>query len=604
VVASVDDTVYFGSGIYLEVAEIRSGPEIEVLAELELPDIIRDMEIENGVAVIAGADSGLLMIDVNDSLSPTLVGRLDTPDSADRVVLAGDTALIADHHGGLRIVDIRQPSSPHEVASVDFGRPVLEVAATGDTAFVAVHSSIQIIDISRPSAPTVVGAFQHNTQVNAIAIDRDLAFVATNFRGLKIFDISDPRNPVWLGEHDPMESSYYTIVVDGDRAYLGYVGLTALDVSDPTEPVQVSYLGSGNPNNVFRGLALHGDLLVAAAEGDGIRLIRTDSSSGLSEVGSLDVPGRGDRLAVAGTNLYLGSRGERGDGIRVFDIARWSEPVLLGATSDLQTGDSIRDLAVADDVLYVVSLLTAVDVTDPTAPRGAAYLDDRARAIEVSSGDLVAITEPAFEPGALRVYDLGDPLAPSLTGEAPVPGTCMDLDVVGDLAFVVSSDGPADPGGGLSVFDVGDRAAPTRIGALETPVLARAVAVDNSVAYVADTQTVRVIDVSNPSQPRQIGVIRPDADWPTPVDVAVSHGVVLIADSGGDVVHEQYVHIIDVSDPEAPRQRARLRFHTADIVASDGLFFVADQAGGFRVIDPNPRCRRPADPGIQLSHPD
>ena len=603
-VASFEDKVYFGSGIFLKVAEIRSGPEIEVLAELELPNIIMDMEIQDGLAAIAATDSGLLLVDVNDPASPTLIGRLDTPYSADRVALAGEIALIADHHGGLRIVDIQDPSAPREVSSVDFGRPVLEVAAIGNYAYVAVNHSIQIIDISRPSVPTVVGAFQHNTIVNAITIHQGLAYIGTNYRGLTIFDAGEPTNPVWLGEYDPMESSYYAVVVHDDRVYLGYVGLTAVDVSDPTEPELISYLGPGSVGNAIRGLAMHGDLLLTATEGDGLRLIDTSYGSGLSEVGSYDVPGEGDRLAVAGTTIYLGSRGERGDGIRVFDAARSSDPVLLGATRNLQWADSIQDLAVADDILYFVFLLTAVDVADPTAPYGAAYIGDRTRAIKVSSGHLFAITDSLTDPSALRVYDLSEPLAPVLVGNVPVPGSCTDLDMDGDLAIVVSADEVDDPTGGLHIFDVSNPAEPTPIGAFETPTLARAVAVQDSMAFIAESGVLRIVDISSPSQPRQMGVIRLNAEWPTAVDVAVSGGVAFVVDAGHDFVHQQYVHIIDVSDPEAPRQRSRLQIDTTDIEAADGLFYIADQAGGFRIIDPNTPCREPFVHEIPASLPD
>jgi hypothetical protein len=123
-------------------------------------------------------------------------------------------------------------------------------------------------------------------------------------------------------------------------------------------------------------------------------------------------------------------------------------------------------------------------------------------------------------------------------------------------------------------------------------------------AFIADSGVVRIVDVSIPSQPLQIGVIQLNADWPTAVDVAVSDGVAFVADAGHDFVHQQYVHIIDVSDPEAPRQRSRLRIDTTDIKAADGLFYIADQAGGFQIIDPNTPCREPFVHELPASLPD
>ena len=189
--------------------------------------------------------------------------------------------------------------------------------------------------------------------------------------------------------------------------------------------------------------------------------------------------------------------------------------------------------------------------------------------------------------------DRSDPLAPVLVGNVPVPGDCADLDIAGDLAFVVSTDGIDGPAGGLHIFDVSNRADPTPIGAFETPIRARAVAVQDSTAFIADSEVVRLVDISNPSQPRQIGAIRPNAEWPTLVDIAVSDGIALVADIGPGVRHRQYVHIIDVSSPQAPQQRSRLQIETTDIKAANGLFYIADKAGGFRIFDPNRQCREP-----------
>ena len=612
-VVSFEGRVFFGSGIFLQVAEISPGAEIEIVGGIELPGIIMDIEIRDAIAYIAASDAGLLLVDVSDPASPALIGRVDTQHTALRVAVVGDIALVADHSGGLRLVDIGDPNAPRELSSLVLDGTARQVAAIGETAYVWANYQIDIIDISRPLDPTVIGSFLPDTWVNDMTIHLDLAYIATYYHGLKIFDASEPREPVLLGEHNPYYSTYSAVAVHNDRVFLGVedgidfsgdVALNTVNVSDPTNPVGTSYLSIGLFGNSIRSLTVHGDLLLAAAEGDGLRVYNTNSGDHLSETGSYDVPGTGDQLTVSNTILYLGSKGEYGDGVRIFGTDHPSEPALLGATDDLQPAIAIADLAVADDTLYLivddfhrVGPMFTVDVTDPTSPSGAADTDFEATALDVSNGYLFAV-----EPRALQVYDLSESLAPVLVGSAPVPGECRDIDVDGDLAFVVSEIGNDHPSGGLHIYDVNDKANPTLIGSLERFAFPKAVAVQDSFAYIADRGYLSIVDVSNPSLPIQVGEFHIPSHGPKAIAVAGNTVLWSLLGWGGD--HRQYVHFIDVSNPAAPRRRSRFLVDTYSIEAANGLFYLADQDGGFRIIDPKAPCPAPFVQEIPASHVD
>ncbi len=86
-VAASEELVYFGSGIYLVVATVHGTGEIAILAELELPDIILDLEVRDGIAYIAASNAGLLLVDLTEPDSPVLIGRVDTPGNAVRVAV-------------------------------------------------------------------------------------------------------------------------------------------------------------------------------------------------------------------------------------------------------------------------------------------------------------------------------------------------------------------------------------------------------------------------------------------------------------------------------------------------------------------------------------
>jgi hypothetical protein len=112
------------------------------------------------------------------------------------------------------------------------------------------------------------------------------------------------------------------------------------------------------------------------------------------------------------------------------------------------------------------------------------------------------------------------------------------VDVVNGLAYV------ADGYSGLRVIDVSNPSAPIEIGATEIPYFARDVTVLGGLAYIADSYGgLRVIDVSNPEEPVEIGTL----DSPDPsLGVAVSDGRAYLANGYGGL------RIIDVSNPEQP----------------------------------------------------
>jgi len=85
-------------------------------------------------------------------------------------------------------------------------------------------------------------------------------------------------------------------------------------------------------------------------------------------------------------------------------------------------------------------------------------------------------------------------------------------------------------GGGLRVVDVSNPASPTEIGFYDTPGWARGVAVSGSTAYVADYDGLRVVDVADPATPVGRGI------YVTPGNangVAVAGNTAYVADGAG-----------------------------------------------------------------------
>ena len=141
----------------------------------------------------------------------------------------------------------------------------------------------------------------------------------------------------------------------------------------------------------------------------------------------------------------------------------------------------------------------------------------------------------------LQVADVSDPSNPNVVGEVQIPDVPVDLEVVGNLAFV--SAGYA----GLRIIDLTTPAAPVEVGHLDMG-FAYSVDAEANLVFVVDYGFgLRVIDVSTPSAPTELGT----AEYPDPEaeHVAVSGDFVFLT-----IRADPSLRILDVSMPSAPNE--------------------------------------------------
>ena len=140
---------------------------------------------------------------------------------------------------------------------------------------------------------------------------------------------------------------------------------------------------------------------------------------------------------------------------------------------------------------------------------------------------------------ALMVADVSDAALPQVVGGVVLPRMISDVAVSGIYAYVV------DDENGLRVIDVSTPSSPSEVGSVSTPVGgAYGVAVGGGYAYVANqSKGLRVVDVDPPSSPAEVGFIdAPDNS----LDVEVSGGYAYVAQ------YNDGIRVLDVSTPSAP----------------------------------------------------
>jgi len=161
------------------------------------------------------------------------------------LVVSGSYAFAIQRSFGMHIVDVSDPSQAHEVGSFQSG-DVTHVKIVDNLAFLAgSRPCLQIVDVSNPRSPKSVGQIDPTGLIcngADLAVDGHLVYFSAGIEGIFIFDVSDPRTPVRLGNFKSNSFLSDThVAVAGDKLYVaGSSDFQVLDVSDPMAPVALS----------------------------------------------------------------------------------------------------------------------------------------------------------------------------------------------------------------------------------------------------------------------------------------------------------------------------------------------------------------------------
>jgi hypothetical protein len=111
--------------------------------------------LSGGQAYVAGAD-GLLIVDLADPASPSIVGRAWNLRDAQSVAVAGSVAYVADDQCGLQVIDVTVPAAPWGLGSGDTPDAAMGVAVAGEWVFVVDYTAGLVILPAQCEPPTSI----------------------------------------------------------------------------------------------------------------------------------------------------------------------------------------------------------------------------------------------------------------------------------------------------------------------------------------------------------------------------------------------------------------------------------------------------------------
>ncbi|HEY3295080.1 MAG TPA: T9SS type A sorting domain-containing protein [bacterium] len=232
-------------------------------------------------------------------------------------------------------------------------------------------------------------------------------------------------------------------------------------------------------------------------------------------------------------------------------------------------------------LLLLLTVCSAVQAQDSLNVRLLGQLALTGNAVHVAVAGHYAYIVQSYLSGGLRVIDISNPSIPQLVGAYYTSGLTWGIAVRDSVAFM------ADGYGGLRILSIANPAYPVQLGRYDTPGFAYNVCVYGNSVYVADYNSMQILNISNLAAPTFVG------SCPTGqvTGIAVVGNIVYAADNFPEIG----LRIIDATNPAAPLQTGRYgdRGAVAGVAVVGTLAYLGAGDYGLTIVDvSNPAAPR------------
>ncbi|MBN1270402.1 MAG: putative Ig domain-containing protein, partial [Kiritimatiellae bacterium] len=261
-----------------------------------------------------------------------------------------------------------------------------DMALVEDTLYaVDYDAGLRIFDISNPTNPVLQGTISTTNRPTVVAVDGNYACVGNDSGEIVMVDVGNPSSPVAVGTGS-IGRVVSAVALDGDYAYagVGAYGLRVFDVSDPTNPVIVGVWTSTVSCDV-REVACEGRYVYLTDYYAGLRILDVLNPTQPTNVGTLNLSGYEQGLCVKNGRAYVSASSY----LFVVDVGNPVSPANLGTL--YLSGMVGEGMALKDDRVYLlrsgVTNLCVIDVSEPTVLRKAGLCVAGTNALDVCVDD-------------------------------------------------------------------------------------------------------------------------------------------------------------------------------------------------------------------------
>ncbi len=658
-----DGLAYLSASLGIEIVDVSSPSSPSLIGSFATSGLEGELVVNGTTAYFSIRNSPIfpggrvVALDVSNPANPVKLSEIDTF-TPEGIAFFQNYVCLADGGEGLKIIDATNSSNLGIVGSIDPG-VTLEVEIQGNLAYLASrYDGFNVIAISNPQLPVQIGFFDTSGSAVDLAVDGTNLFLSDGDHGPKIFDVSNPASPSFVGKPSPLFTQVDSVTVSNGVAYVADSStdvITALDVSDPASPqilseynqpaAHIRSIGNfayavkdqtfqvidvSNPTLPFaRGfvntektrpafdLEVNGDFAYLGYGTEGTHIIDISDPDNLQNILSFESHSfESRRIRIYGDHGFLPDGSQ---GLKIIDYADVSTPSILGVYKAANV--NFKEVVVVGNNAYLADVsngLDVVNVVNVANPQKIGSLGGFSGESLAVQGNYCYI---ATGVGGFKIIDISIPAFPMLIGE--IGSSIYGVEVLGNYAYTASNNG-------LIIYDISSPSSPSVAG-ISTPTVRypRKVLLNGGLAYLTGQDLgIVTVDISNVAAPVVLNST-PERGYGSDMFLA---GNVLLhtgSDEGlnlynmtdpsmptfitafntegsaqGVFAQGNYAFVgdffkgpkvLDFSDPTNPSLVSNFKvFDTRGLTVSDSKLFLADGEEGFTIVD----ISTPANPTL------
>ncbi len=328
----------------LTIYDLTDPSEVQLIGQLDLPQLSTDLVIDGEYAYISAGSGGLWVVDISDPTAPVKVADRASA-MADGITKSGNMVYVTDYAQGLLTYDVRRPHDPQLVNSKDIllfnqgvpGKRGLAVA--GETLMIANQNEGAVFfSLKMPDAPKLIAKFVAELSGTAFDLNMQdsIVYVTRDFLGLGLISL-EPPEPFYLVTEQP----------------------TFFD---------------GDPLRTVWKQAVEGDFIYQADVNRGLTVVNLSNSQQLNEVNQVALPRSWSNVLIIddlliGTTVNTSPNREGSDDIRSLRVLDISEPADPRLMSFLKMDYNAQEIAISDHYIFYPDSLVQQEQAQAGKPK-------------------------------------------------------------------------------------------------------------------------------------------------------------------------------------------------------------------------------------------
>jgi hypothetical protein len=288
------------------------------------------------------------------------------------------------------------------------------------------HGNISALNLERLSSLGL-----SNFELLDVEYRQGFLVIPAGLGGTSVVDVSDPSNPVQISSYSDQNCSYgrlYNTFI-GDGLVIGAGRNCPLSILDTGDGYQLEQIATHQTSDFsYEDAAISGNLLIVASHGDGIEIIDITDPLVPFSLGNI-VLDNAWAIRVDGNYAYVA---DGGSGLTVVDFTNPFNPKVA---SRLQTEGSAKDVRVRNGYVFLAlgdAGVVMIDISDPTSPFLVDTYNTTGLAAHIGVNDsLVAVAD--WDDVEILKYSSG---GLDLVGRKNTGGRVMGIDIAGDIVYV------------------------------------------------------------------------------------------------------------------------------------------------------------------------